>query len=257
MRRERAANERVRLRTRDIPAKALRQVLVHERQVQRSRDLARRDDGVGSDADRTVCANELEVEVHPEIVAHAEAVVKKPADRLAADTLILAGIVASIGIGSCVSCSTRPAEAQDAPTLVEHIEVALARFVCAEADAEPPDSAALLWTMRHRAERLGMALVDVVERYSIPLRRAPRTERARAMQALPTSFPTRAYERVVWPRAVAVVRAFLAGEIADPCAEPAVHFGGFSDGSLWRQPAGWRVVDCGPTRNTFFAVSAR
>lgn len=184
--------------------------------------------------------------------------IRRAAVRGLAAHLALAVIVVLIVLAAFIdSCGVR-AEAQDrhiGSSLLEHAVVACARFVCAEADALVADSAALLWTMAHRAERLATDVVSMIGRYSIPLRRAPRTERARAMQALPATFPSSFYERVVWPRAVDAARAFLAGLIPDPCTEPTVHFGGFSDGSSWRMPAGWRVVDCGPTRNTFFAVA--
>jgi hypothetical protein len=68
------------------------------------------------------------------------------------DAIILAGIAASIGIGSCVDCSTRPAEAQDRRTVLRAAllerqqSLVLARVCVSEGGWANPDACAAYHT---------------------------------------------------------------------------------------------------------------
>jgi hypothetical protein len=166
-------------------------------------------------------------------------------------------LAAALGWGSSVSASSG---AQDA--------VLLARLMVGEAGwSAPREHAALAWTLRRRANTMGRRhgwtwrrTFDAYTRSAYSGR--PHSSRHRWVGALalsaerPDAFPGHLpwspyAER--WERVLRRARAFIAGRLPDPCSGPTEHWG-----------AGWvpsrptlREVDCGSTRNRFYATAAR
>lgn len=164
-----------------------------------------------------------------------------------ADSLILAAIISALGLGSCLdACGTR-VEAQSRATRDERAVVTLAQMLCGEADAHVADYAPILHTMQRRATAHGLSLAAMARAYSAPLR-GQGGSRGRWVRALPV-LPTPAYA-TTWQTALDTVRAFLRGEVSDPCERETLHFGSPRDARR-RFPFA-HPVDCGGTRNLFF-----
>lgn len=151
------------------------------------------------------------------------------------DSLILATIIAALGLGSCLDCWGVRAAAQSIPAHIaaggarrELAEVSIARFLCGEADARKTSAAPLLWTMKRRADAHGMSLVSMLRAYSAPLR-GNGGRRGEWVRALPGAFPTPGYRRRNWPDAIDAARSWLAGTLPDPCRRPTFHFGSAAD----------------------------
>lgn len=175
------------------------------------------------------------------------------------DEIVLALIVSALSVSSCIDCGVRPAEAQTVPARLaaggsrEAAAVTVsARLLCGEADGHVADYGAILHTLQRRADRHGLSLVAMARAYSAPLR-GHGGARGRWVRALPV-LPTPGYART-WRGCVDAAQAFVAGELADPCAGPSTHFGSRRDvASRW---PGVAEIDCGATRNVFFAEVAR
>lgn len=141
----------------------------------------------------------------------------------------------------------------------------LARLMVGEAGWRAEvEHAALAWTITRRARvmrrRRGWTWNETFERYTRSGYTArPHSSRHRWVAALdehgerPGAFPS----HLSWPRHArrwqAVLdraRAFLRGQLADPCSGPTEHWA-----AEWVGPRGAMAeADCGPTRNRFYVV---
>lgn len=114
------------------------------------------------------------------------------------------------------------------------------------------DHAAVLHVLERRARASGRSLLEQTRAYANGCK-AAWVELDRPKQP------------ELWAAALERVRAFEAGELADPCRGRAEHWGGTVKGTERDQAriaaclaAGkCEVVDCGGTRNTFFRTVAR
>lgn len=181
---------------------------------------------------------------------------KAPASRnekavLVLITLLLILVVS--GLGRALGDDRVPAHSARGGHRAEPLYVVLARFLCGEADHHAQDYAALLWTMRRRADTAGLSLRAMVFGYSMPLL-GHGGARGVWVRALPDAFPTHAY-RGTWDRAVKYAQTFLRGELSDPCVSATNHFGSPQDVAL-RYPHAVRVecssVPGAPTVNVYF-----
>lgn len=143
---------------------------------------------------------------------------------------------------------------------------ALARICVAEAGWEPAtgDCAAIAHVILRRARRLGLRPRTMARRYSRRHFDATRTDERRWIVgrelrgAEPAGWPAgldwREY-RARWLEMVEHVRELLAGSVSDPCGGEADHWGAPYGVDLARaRRAGWRRLDCGPTRNAFWSI---
>lgn len=133
----------------------------------------------------------------------------------------------------------------------DHLQRELARVIVGEADGSRADWAAILWTLRHRQQASGLSLIAVAQ-YSVILH--VDTVRAKRVRSLGTKeadwgeLPR--LRRKQWADALAFVDEWMKGLIPDPCPE-SMH---------WDEPDAPKSltpVDCGPTKNRFYAESPR
>lgn len=141
-----------------------------------------------------------------------------------------------------------PARADDA--------VWLGRVAVAESGwSAPADRAAIWHVISRRAGRAGVSLATMARAYSSPLRRGHWARGLEANGRRPAAFPARlrwSVHRPAWEAILEAARAFLRGEVADPCGGSALHWGD-RRGDLARALSyGWRRVDCGRTANLFW-----
>lgn len=139
--------------------------------------------------------------------------------------------------------------------------VLLAQVSVAESGWNAPRDRAAIWhLLARRAERLGWSLPAMVRAYSSPLRRGHWALGLGAHGRRPPGFPARlswAAHRRAWEAVLEDARAFVAGELADPCRGAADHFGDRAGDRLRAEAAGWRRVDCGRTANLFWRTAKR
>jgi hypothetical protein len=139
----------------------------------------------------------------------------------------------------------------------------LVRACVAEADFSAQDCAAILHTLDRRSRRAGIAIADHAVDYVSAFRVRP-TDRLRwVMQIEPTCRKPEAWPAdLAWERyapkctaAFAMVNAFLAGELDDPCNGRSWHWGSPHLPSDVERAARarWRVVRCGETCNAFYS----
>lgn len=180
---------------------------------------------------------------------------KKVANRL--DAIILAGIAASIGLGSCVSCDARPAEAQDAPhtrttlrplSLTERDDIA--RCLISEGDGRQSEMVPILAVIARRAEQHGMRWATFARAYCAVF--DPRTAHTRRIASILALPGTRSSWSAHWPVALETIDAYRAGLLLDTCGEPATDWGDARGDAARARHAGWREVHCGSTRNVFW-----
>lgn len=149
----------------------------------------------------------------------------------------------------------------------ESAELWLARAMVSEADWSARDHAALAWALArrwHMRRKLEpeVTFEEIVRRYCAGLRGKPRTQRARWVRELegedkPESWNDRSglwvNYRSAWLRVRAFARSWSRGKVIDPCRGRATHWGGPMD----RPSSHYRAVDCGMTRNIFYARLSR
>jgi hypothetical protein len=146
----------------------------------------------------------------------------------------------------------------------------LARAMVAEAGWNAKaDYVAIAYVLARRWHQMterwpSLRFIDVIKSYCLSLgdyRRKP-TERQRWIRSLswddstPESWPNNASwiaHLPFWRRALAVSEKWVKGELSDPCRGRAWHWGGTIDAPRGRMIA----VDCGKTRNTFYALKPR
>lgn len=143
---------------------------------------------------------------------------------------------------------------------------ALARVCVAEAgwEVDTRDCAAIVHVLQRRARARHVALERMVRLYSSrhfdPRRTDPRRWIAdlRLAAERPDGWPSHAlweHHRARWLETIEHVRDVLRGELDDPCDGAADHWGMRHGPDLERaRRAGWRLLDCGETRNAFWSV---
>ncbi len=163
------------------------------------------------------------------------------------DAIILAGIAASIGIGSCVSCSARPAEAQSRPRPRAEDVRDVARCLVAE-DERGDDWPSILDVLERRATARSMSTGAMARAYCAALRSTAPSARQARIRALPEGRPSARLARV-WR---AALEAALAGGPGTCLAD---HWGAPTGEDHERAVrAGWvRVDGCG-ARNAFWSL---
>lgn len=145
----------------------------------------------------------------------------------------------------------------------EELVQRLQRAFVAEADFDAPrDHAAIAHVLQRRADAQGRTLDELTRQYvsvfKVAVAGKPRTKWVRGLTTAcekPDGWPSkeRRWSRTACLNVVARARAFLSGDLLDPCAGHADHWGGSMDVARARR-AGWRVVDCGRTHNTFWGT---
>lgn len=141
-------------------------------------------------------------------------------------------IVSAAAFLACTAVCQETARADAAETL--------ARVAVLEAGLAEREHAAIWHVLRRRADRAGWPIERMARAYSSPVRRGHWPAWAAALPGH------------VWSRVVTNARAFLGGGVGDPC--PGAWHWGDRRGDLARAlRAGWRRVDCGPTKNLFWA----
>jgi len=166
---------------------------------------------------------------------------------------VAAGLAVGVLLGALLySCDASAQEPDDATALV----LAIAFVAEAGWDAEQ-DHAAIGHALRKRADRRGITLQQQAVEYVSAFRVA--SPRSRWLLALsldarkPAGWPAAlswAAHVPRWLRVVERARAFLRGELRDPCG--AEHWGGAMD-----VPRGRMVRASCSTRNTFYRLGAR
>jgi hypothetical protein len=134
------------------------------------------------------------------------------------------------------------------PTLDDRIT--LARALVAEADFHEPDHQAIAWVLakRYRITRGDEPFAAFVARYCSAFKTD--TYRSRTIRQLPWGTAPLGHPwKTGWTSVRRFVESWLRGNVQDPCPE-AMHFGGPMD----TPPPGWRLVQCGETRNRFYAT---
>lgn len=176
-----------------------------------------------------------------------------------------AGVLAFAALYALAWCTIRWAPVAHASADERTIE-ALARVCTAEGGwrtAETGDCAAIAYLLRRRARRLGTTTLRMARRYSSRHFDTTRTDRrawiagltlaARRPRGWPRALPWARY-RPRWLAIVEHVRAITDGHVPDPCpAGQAMHWGCEAD-DVRAHRAGWTRLDCGPTRNHFWAL---
>lgn len=136
----------------------------------------------------------------------------------------------------------------------------LARVAVAESSwSSPADRAAIWHVLARRADRLGWSIPAMVRQYSSPIRRGEWPRGLDASGRRPPGFPPRLSWEAHRPRWEAILeeaRAFLRGEVPDPCPD-AQHFGDRAGDFLRARAAGWSQVSCGNTANLFWKTRSR
>lgn len=134
--------------------------------------------------------------------------------------------------------------------------VILARVAVAESGwSSPRDRAAIWHVIQRRAELVGWSLGGMAKAYSSPLKRGHWATGADASGRRPMGFPVAlswAAHRDRWRAILEEARAFLRGQVPDPCAGRALHWGDRLGDRLRAERMGWAPVNCGPTRNLFW-----
>lgn len=135
----------------------------------------------------------------------------------------------------------------------------LVRMVVSEAGWNAIDHSAILHLIRRRAEVAGISIEAMARKYSAPFKVAP-TDRLKWTLSLepscsePSGWPSSLNWSDYEQRCVetfARIDSFVRGELPDPCAGNADHFGSEQDHYRAKR-AGWRRVSCGKTANRFY-----
>lgn len=117
----------------------------------------------------------------------------------------------------------------------------LARVAVAEAGFRAPtDHAAIFHVLQRRAHRAGWSIERMSYAYSSPMKRG--------MPAWARRAPASA-----WAPVIARARAFLRGEVPNPCPG-ADHWGDRRGDLLRARRAGWRMAGCTGTLNAFWRM---
>ncbi len=136
--------------------------------------------------------------------------------------------------------------------LDEQTKLTLAQAMVGEADWYEPDHVAIAfvlarrWPM-YRDNRQDVSFKTYIELYSSPLRRE-RNARAAWVRSLPWGSIEGPFAKH-WDRVRALVEAWAAGKVKDPCPR-AVHWGGAMD----RPGPDMVPMSCGLTRNIFYGI---
>jgi len=172
---------------------------------------------------------------------------------------VAAGLSVGVLLGALLySCEAKAQEPDDSTALV----LAIAFVAEAGWDAEQ-DHAAIGHVLRKRAERRGIALRQQAVEYVSAFKVASPRSRwllalnldARKPDGWPSSLSWAAHVPR-WLRVVERARAFLRGEIADPCSAGVVHWGARTGVDMTRaRRAGMVLARCSArTRNAFWRV---
>ena len=136
----------------------------------------------------------------------------------------------------------------------------LARVAFAEAGLDNHEDHAAVWhVLRRRSRLLGISIEQTAKRYcSLYKTNHKRAQKIRGLRAEGHRLSDsprrgRVSERQAWIATIKRAQLFLKGNVEDPCAEPAVHFGDRHGDKLRAERAGWRRVSC-PTKNLFWAI---
>lgn len=164
--------------------------------------------------------------------------------------------------GILTMCSPIPAIAEPlipAAQWGQEAQLWLARAMVAEAGwTAEDDHAAIAWVLYRRWKRIRVAhptvtFTAVVRAYCAGLGRQPAFRpRQRWIRTLPAGEITgrlRRYSKE-WEVIQQRVEDWAKGEVKDPCQGQAMHWGGHMD----HAPRSWRSLDCGSTRNLFYAL---
>jgi hypothetical protein len=175
-----------------------------------------------------------------------------PVRAFGVDVLKGLGVGTLIGVILLLASISR---AQD-PALV------LARSMVAEANwRSPSDHVAIAYVIQKRSAARARASGVSLEGTALQYVSAFKVENARTrwVRALnldavePEGWPARlswTRHRPLWLEVLERARAFLRGELVDPCRGLADHWGGPMDVA----PPHWVRLDCGDTLNTFYSV---
>lgn len=176
-----------------------------------------------------------------------------------ADEIVLAIIIAAVGLASCLDCTAIPAEAQIPARLAAGGAPArdwgsdatiLARALLAESDAHEADWRPILAVFQLRADRVGTTPAKLAVRYCRVYRATRPTPRIVELRAVPLVIAP-ARERM-WSRALALARTWLAGDHAHGCSEAPSHFGDRHGDRARALRMRWREVTCPGSASGFW-----
>lgn len=160
----------------------------------------------------------------------------------------IASIAAVLLGAATASADARPVPASQWDT---GTQLTLAQVMVGEADWHEPDHIAIAYVLmrrweHHRRARGPITFKRYMQLYSSTMK--VDTERARWVRALPWGKLEGPLEDR-WSKVIALVKAFGAGKVEDPCPE-AEHWGGAMD----RPGRRWQPVSCGMTKNIFYGA---
>lgn len=159
----------------------------------------------------------------------------------------------------------RPVSGAPAPMdLSPHDQLIVAQTLVGEAGwRSTADHDAIAWVLRRRLARLkarypSLRMSNVAKTYSAVWKGdSPRKRWVRALRAdgtQPEHWPAKkaswSKHRPLWLAVLARVARWSRGRVVDPCAAPALHWGGKMDSPT---EAHGVKVDCGATLNIFYA----
>ena len=159
---------------------------------------------------------------------------------------------------------TCDAQAQDVPLFSDDELHVLARTLVAEADWDSGDYAPISYVLlkrwRQYSETVGehrpLTFIQFMGRYSAVWHK-PVTPRKTRIRALPFKPVDGFWWSNRWTNTIMWVRAWSRNVYRDPCPR-ALHWGSKED---WaprdHQMRGWKITDCGRTRNIFYAPYRR
>ena len=161
---------------------------------------------------------------------------------------IAAVLLGTVGMVTTASADARPVPAGQWDT---GTQLTLAQVMVGEADWHEPDHIAIAYVLtrrwqHHRRARGPITFKHYMQLYSSTMK--VDTERARWVRALPWGRLEGPHEER-WSKVIALVKAWGAGQVNDPCPE-AEHWGGAMD----RPGRKWQPVSCGMTKNIFYGA---
>jgi hypothetical protein len=156
--------------------------------------------------------------------------------KIAVAMLVGFVVLLSLAVAAAVKASTGPSARW------RGYERALARVVVAEADGSVQDWSAILWTLDHRITRYGDTPARTMSYSASTHSPLPRSQAIHMVGITNQANPWGDHLLA----ALTHVKAWMAGQVPDPCPE-ALHWHGTCDAT----PGWFELVNCGETRNSF------